>query len=40
MFLLPSGGAAAQIQEMRVAEAAVQTEEASRRGLLPNGSTV
>lgn len=38
--LVSSGGATTEVQEMRVAEAAVQAEEASGGGLLPHGSTL
>lgn len=39
-LLPPLGGAASEIQEMRVAEAAFQAEEASSRRLLPHGPSV
>lgn len=39
-ILFPLGGAATEIQEMCMAEVAVQAEEASGRGLLPHGSTL
>lgn len=40
LLLLPSGGAATEIQEMCLAEVAVQAEEASGRRLLPHGSAL
>lgn len=40
IFLLPLGGAATEIQKMRVAEVAVQAEEESGRSLFPHGSAV